>query len=395
MAQTYRGVMSSEGRVAKFHAPEILFGFGALPEAANAAMGLGARRPLVVTDPGLENTPWPGTVVAALRANGAEPVVWSDVQPNPRASQILDGARTYHAAGCDVIVAVGGGSVIDAAKGVALVVSNGGHVLEYEGINRVRLPLPPMVAVPTTAGSGADVSQFCVVNDSARRTKVTIVSRSLVPEVTVVDPATHATVPNDVGAATAIDVLSHGVEAYFSRAAGPLTDSHALRAVDLCVRSLDRLAGGDRHSGRQLEDMALAALEAGMAFSNAVLGAVHAMSHPVGGRYDSSHGEINGVLLPHVVSFNAEVIPTARMADLARAGGVTVGSSAGLVADRVADRFRNLAESIGIPGGLTSLGVIGEDIPTLAAYALDDLCMATNPRAVTVEDIERLYREAT
>ena len=285
--------------------------------------------------------------------------------------------------------------VIDAAKGVALVVSNGGHVLEYEGIDRVRLPLPPMVAVPTTAGSGADVSQFCVVNDSDRRTKVTIVSRSLVPELTVIDPATHATVPENVGAATAIDVLSHGVEAYFSRAAGPLTDSHALRAVDLCVRSLDMLAGGDRHSSRQLEDMALASLEAGMAFSNAVLGAVHAMSHPVGGRYDSSHGEINGVLLPHVVRFNTEVMSTARMADLARAGGVTVGSRAGQVADRVADRFRHLAESIGIPAGLAPLGVSAEDIPTLAAHALDDLCMATNPRTVTIEDIERLYREAS
>ncbi|MDZ4235849.1 MAG: iron-containing alcohol dehydrogenase, partial [Dietzia sp.] len=164
--------MSAEGRVAKFHAPEILFGFGALPEAATAAMGLGARRPLVVTDPWLELTPWPGTVVDGLRARGAEPVVWSDVRPNPRASQILSGARTYHSSGCDVIVAVGGGSVIDAAKGVALVVSNGGHVLEYEGVDRIRLPLPPVVAVPTTAGSGADVSQFCVVNDSDRRTKV-------------------------------------------------------------------------------------------------------------------------------------------------------------------------------------------------------------------------------
>jgi alcohol dehydrogenase class IV len=395
MPRAYREVMSSEGRVAKFHAPEILFGFGALPEAATAAMGLGARRPLVVTDPWLELTPWPGTVVEGLRAQGAEPVVWSDVRPNPRASQILEGAQTYHSSGCDVIVAVGGGSVIDAAKGVALVVSNGGHVLEYEGVDRVRLPLPPVVAVPTTAGSGADVSQFCVVNDSDRRTKVTIVSRSLVPDVTVIDPSTHATVPEDVGAATAIDVLSHGVEAYFSRAAGPLTDSHALRSVELCARSLDRLAAGERLRHVQLEDMALASLEAGMAFSNAVLGAVHAMSHPVGGRYDSSHGQINGVLLSHVVRHNGVVMPPDRMAGLARAAGVTVGSRGGQVTDRVADRFRDLSASVGIPSGLSLLGVRGEDIPTLAAHALDDLCMATNPRPVTLEDVERLYREAS
>ena len=127
--------MSSTARVAKSHAPEILFGSGALPEAAVAAMGLGARSPLVVTDPWLERTPWPGTVLDGLRDRGATPVVWSDVQPNPRAAQILAGADAYHAFGCDVIVAVGGGSVIDAAKGIALVVSNGGHILEYEGID--------------------------------------------------------------------------------------------------------------------------------------------------------------------------------------------------------------------------------------------------------------------
>jgi alcohol dehydrogenase class IV len=224
---------------------------------------------------------------------------------------------------------------------------------------------------------------------------VTIVSRSLVPDVTVIDPSTHATVPEDVGAATAIDVLSHGVEAYFSRAAGPLTDSHALRSVELCARSLDRLAAGERLSHVQLEDMALASLEAGMAFSNAVLGAVHAMSHPVGGRYDSSHGQINGVLLSHVVRHNGVVMPPDRMAGLARAAGVTVGSRGGQVTDRVADRFRDLSASVGIPSGLSLLGVRGEDIPTLAAHALDDLCMATNPRPVTLEDVERLYREAS
>ena len=395
MGRSYRGVMSSTARVAKFHAPEILFGFGALPEAAVAAMGLGARSPLVVTDPWLERTPWPETVLEGLRAQGATPVVWSDVQPNPRAAQILAGADAYHAFGCDVIVAVGGGSVIDAAKGIALVVSNGGHILEYEGVDRVRLPLPPVVAVPTTAGSGADVSQFCVVNDSDRRTKVTIVSRSLVPEVTVIDPATHATVPPGVGAATAIDVLSHGVEAYFSRAAGPLTDSHALRAIELCVRALDRLAAGDRDDDRQLEDMALASLEAGMAFSNAVLGAVHAMSHPVGGRYDASHGEINGVLLAHVVDYNSSVMPRDRLEDLARASGVTVGAGAARTAVRVAERFRRLTESIGLPTGLGALGVRSEDVPVLATHAVADLCMATNPRPVDVETVARLYREAS
>lgn len=386
--------MTSDARVAKFHTPEILFGFGALPEAATVATGLGARRPFVVTDPGLQRTTWPDVVLDGLRAQGARPVVWADVCPNPRASQILSGAETYRASGCDVVVAVGGGSVIDAAKAVALVVSNGGHVLEYEGVDRVRLPLPPIVAVPTTAGSGADVSQFCVINDADRGTKVTIASRSLVPEVAVIDPATHATVPADVNAACAIDVLSHGVEAYFSRAAGPLTDSHALRSVGLCVHALDRLAGGDAHSDEQLEQMALASLEAGMAFSNAVLGAVHAMSHPVGGRYDSTHGAINGVLLPHVVRHNGQTLTPGRITDLLRAVGIPAGARGTTSVDRIADRFRALADGISLPRGLAGLGVRTDDVPTLAEHAIADLCMATNPRPVTVEDVGRLYREA-
>ncbi|MFC4754547.1 iron-containing alcohol dehydrogenase [Dietzia aurantiaca] len=387
--------MTSEARVAKFHTPEILFGFGALPEAATVALGLGARRPLVVTDPGLQRTPWPDVVLDGLRSQGARPVVWSDVCPNPRATQVLSGAETYRTAGCDVIVAVGGGSVIDAAKGVALVVSNGGHVLEYEGVDRVRLPLPPIVAVSTTAGSGADVSQFCVINDADRGTKVTIASRSLVPDVAVIDPATHATVPADANAAAAIDVLSHGVEAYFSRAAGPLTDSHALRSVALCVHALDRLAGGDAHSREQLEQMALASLEAGMAFSNAVLGAVHAMSHPVGGRYDSTHGRINGVLLPHVVRHNGETLTPGRVEDLVRAVGIPASARPTISVDRIANRFRDLADGIGLPAGLADLGVRADDIPILTEHAIADLCMATNPRPATSEDIDGLYREAS
>ena len=161
------------------------------------------------------------------------------------------------------------------------------------------------------------------------------------------------------------------------------------------MRALDRLAAGDRDDDRQREDMALASLEAGMAFSNAVLGAVHAMSHPVGGRYDASHGEINGVLLAHVVDYNSSVMPRDRLEDLARASGVTVGAGAARNADRVAERFRRLTESIGLPTGLSALGVRAEDVPVLATHAVADLCMATNPRPVDVETVARLYREAS
>lgn len=379
--------------IAKFHAPEIIFGEGALAEAGHVAARLGARRPMLVTDAGLLATPWVDELVGHLRAAGLTPTVWSGLTPNPKDHEIAAGHERYLEAGCDVIMGLGGGSVIDAGKGVALLAANGGNILDFEGVDRSRQPIPPMVMIPSTAGTGADVSQFCIVTDTAQRTKITIIGRTLVPDVSVTDPRLLTTMPTWLAAATGLDALTHGIEAFVSRAHNLLTDHHALTSVALVngnlVRSIDEPS---ERTPRLL--MAQASLEAGLAFTNAILGAAHAMSHQVGGLLDLPHGVINGVLLPHVVRFNARAHP-GRYVPIARALGLPADAmppeEAGFA---VADRVRALADAVGVPKCLGEIGVTAEHLPVLARTTLHDACLATNPRAADVADIEALFRAA-
>ncbi|GEE02136.1 1,3-propanediol dehydrogenase [Gordonia spumicola] len=378
--------------VAKFHTPEIVLGRGAFVEAAVAVAGLGVRRPLIVSDRTIERTRWYGDLVADLRRQGLTPGAHLDVSPNPRAQEIADGFAAYQAHGADGLVALGGGSVIDAAKGVAVLASNGGLILEYEGIDKARRPLPPVVVVPTTAGSGADVSQFCIVNDPERRTKITIIGRSLVPNVTVIDPTMLTTAPPEVTAQAGMDTLTHCIEAYVSLARGRLTDSLAVEALTGVWTNIERLVDdpSDPDAG---EEMSLASLRAGMAFTNAILGAAHAMSHPVGGHCDAPHGTINAVLLPHVIRYNA-VVCADDFVRLADAVGLSTGGDARTVADRLADAVARLRTRVGLPDGLAGLGVAEGDLDLLTANALADSCMITNPRRPDGHDVADMYRQA-
>ncbi|MFP1628518.1 iron-containing alcohol dehydrogenase [Streptomyces sp. 5K101] len=380
-------------RLAKFHVPEVVFGPGSLTELGHCALRLGGRRPFLVTDPGLIEAGWVDEAVAHLRRVGLRPVVWHEVTPNPKDHEIEAGFGQYAESGCDVIVGVGGGSVIDAAKGVAILSSNGGRILDYEGVDRVVQPIPPTVMVPSTSGTGADVSQFAIVTDTTEHVKVTIVSRTLVPEISVIDPRLLITMPDWLNAATGLDALTHAIEAFVSRAHNPLTDIHALHAVKLITGNLVRTQVHPKDFGARLA-MAQAALEAGMAFTNAILGATHAMSHQVGGLLDAPHGVVNGVLLPHVIRFNAQVWPE-RFVALGEAAGLPVaGVPPYEVAMRLAELVRALADDVGVPKGLASLGVAEADVPVLSRTTLKDACMATNPRGADVHDVEVLFREA-
>ncbi|GAA2376503.1 MULTISPECIES: iron-containing alcohol dehydrogenase [Gordonia] len=378
--------------VAKFHTPEIVLGPGSFPEAAVAVAGLGVRRPLVVSDRRLEAAPWYGALLDDLRAQGLSPASYLDVTPNPRAGEVADGFAAYRAHGADGLIALGGGSVIDTAKGVAVLASNGGVILEFEGIDRAVRPLPPLVAVPTTAGSGADVSQFCIINDPERRTKVTIIGRTLVPNVTVIDPTLLTTAPPEVTAQAGMDTLTHCVEAYVSLAHGRLTDSLALESLSGVWNNLERLVDDPRDAGAG-EEMALASLRAGMAFTNAILGAAHAMSHPVGGYCDAPHGTINSVLLPHVIRYNA-VVCADDFVQLADAVGLATSGDPRAVADRLADAVARLAARVGMPDTLSPLGVRSGDLDLLTSHALADSCMITNPRRPEEAAILDLYRQA-
>lgn len=390
---TRAGDPPSRRRVLKFHAPEIVFGEHAMVEAAYAVGRLGGRQPLLVTDAGLLAAGWVDELTGHLRAQGLSPHVWSALTPNPKDHEVAAGSRAYREHGCDVLIALGGGSVIDAAKGIAILAANGGDILDYEGIDRADLPIPPLVVLPSTAGSGADVSQFCVVTDTERRTKITIIGRSLVPDVTVIDPRLLTTMPAELAAATGLDALTHGIESFVSLGHNELTDHHALRSVALVTRHLVRTME-DPASMLHRTAMAQAALEAGMAFSNAILGAAHAMSHQVGGMLDLPHGVVNGVLLPHVVRFNAEAdpesfVPVAIAMDLPEQAASPVEAAAA-----VARRIERLCADVGIPSGLGALGVSAADVPRLAAGALLDACMSTNPRVADAAEIEALFRAA-
>jgi alcohol dehydrogenase len=380
-------------RVSKFHAPEIVFGPHSLAEAAHAAVRLGARRPFVVTDPGLLSAGWPGELLDELRAAGLRPVVWAELTPNPKDHEVEAGHARYAEAGCDVVLGIGGGSVIDAAKGVALLAANGGRILDYEGIDRIAHPIPPLIMMPSTSGTGADVSQFCIVTDTERHTKITIMGRALVPDVSVIDPRLLVTMPDWLNAATGLDALTHGIEAFVSLARGPLTDHHALQAVSLVNANLARTMHRPDDTAARSR-MAQAALEAGLAFTNAILGATHAMSHQVGGLLDLPHGVVNGVLLPHVIRYNGAESPE-RFVPIGQAMGLDVAGAAPAEAvEQVAAEVRRLADEVGVPSGLGGLGVRADDVPRLAELTLGDACLTTNPRHTEKADVEKLFRAA-
>src|SRR5690606_15549926 len=277
--------------------------------------------------------------------------------------------------------------------GVAILSGNGGCILGYEGVDKVVNPIPPTVMVPSTSGTGADVSQFAVVTDTVNHIKITIISRTLVPEISIIDPRLLITMPAWLTAATGLDALTHAVESFVSRAHNPLTDNHALHAVRLITGHLRRSVERPRLAGPRL-GMAQGALEAGVAFTNAILGATHAMSHQVGGLLDAPHGVINGVLLPHVIRFNAET-HAERYVPLAQAAGIdTEGTPALEVAHALAARIKELADMVGVPKNLRALGVTETDVQLLARNTLQDACLTTNPREAGAAEIEWLFRAA-
>jgi len=377
----------------KFHAPEIVFGTESMVEAAHAALRLGALRPLLVTDPGLIEAGWVAELVSHLKEQGVDARVWSGLTPNPKDHEIAAGHQYYREHACDVLIALGGGSVIDAAKGVAILAANGGNILDYAGVDKATAPIPPLVVVPTTSGTGADVSQFCIVTDTARGTKITILGRALVPDITVIDPRVLTTMPEWLNAATGLDALTHGIEAFVSLGHNQLTDHHALRAVVMVIDNLTDTIDRPKEMGARVL-MAQASLEAGLAFTNAILGAAHAMSHQVGGLLDLPHGVINGILLPHVIRFNAETDPAPYSTIANCLGLVDSRTPAAEAACALADRVARLAADVGVPRGLAEIGVSDDDLPRLAVTALQDACMTTNPRPADAAQVEALFRVA-
>ena len=377
----------------KFVVPEIVFGVGALELAGRYARNLGAANILLVTDPGVLEAGWPQKVIRALAAEGVAHIVFSDISPNPRAEEVMLGAARYETECCDVIVAVGGGSPMDCAKGIGIVSTNGRHVLEFEGVDRVDLPGPPLICIPTTAGTSADVSQFAIISNYYERKKIAIISKTVVPDVALIDPSTTLTMDAELTACTGMDAFVHAAEALVSSAGSPLTELHAVESARLIYRHLPAVLEAPDDLELRGKVM-LGSLEAGLAFSNASLGAVHAMSHSLGGRFDLAHGESNSILVDHVVSFNWAAAQR-RYHRMATAMGLELaGRPPEEARELFVDAVARFKRRVGIRQTLMDCGVDPVDVPFLARNALNDPCMATNPILPTPAQIEKIYEEA-
>ncbi|MTI81281.1 MAG: iron-containing alcohol dehydrogenase [Firmicutes bacterium] len=379
--------------ISKFAAPEIIFGFGATSQTGEGVLRLGARKVFVVTDDELLKIGWVEQVLKHLEDVGLDYEVWSNITSNPKDYEVIEGTDLYVKSECDAIVAVGGGSAIDAAKAIAVLATNGGNLKDFEGVNKITKPLPPMVMVPSTGGSGSEVSQFAIIVDSARKIKMTIISKSLIPDIAVIDPHLLYTKDSRLTASTGVDALCHAIESYVSLAATPLTEVHSLYAIQLISDNL-RESVACRSNLEAKKSMAMASLQAGLAFSNAILGAAHAMTHQVDGLLDSHHGETNSILLPHVMEYNL-IACAERYAKVSEALGVRIeGMSRWKAAEKSIRWVRRLFQDIGTPEKLSEIGLDESVIPQLAENALKDSCLVTNPRDAEKEDLIKLYTKA-
>ncbi len=377
----------------KFVSPELIFGNGARKSVANYAKNFGARKALLVSDPGVKAAGWMGDIGRMLENEGIDYVTFSDISPNPRANEVMAGVDIYQANNCNVIIAVGGGSPMDCAKGIGIVSTNGNHILYYEGIDQINAPIPPLIFIPTTAGTSADVSQFAIINNEAERTKISVISKAVVPDVALVDPETTSTMDPFLRACTGVDALVHAIEAFVSTASGPMTDMFALDAIRLINTSLEPLiqTPTDIHLREQIM---LGSMKAGLAFSNAILGAVHAMSHSLGGFLDLPHGLCNSILLEHVINYNYSSAQD-RFKIIAETMNIdTRGLNSNQIKGRLLNRVIELKQNVGLFHTLSDKGVRVADIPILSVKAIRDPCLLTNPRKSNKRDVEVVYEEA-
>jgi alcohol dehydrogenase class IV len=376
----------------KFEVPEIIFGRGLLSQIGSCARRLGGHKVFLVSDQGLFSAGWVDKALKHIMDAGLEVVLYDNVTPNPKDVEVEAGALEYIRHRADVIIGLGGGSAMDAAKGIAILVSNGGRIKDFEGSDKIFRPLPPLVLCPTTCGTGSDVSQFAIVNDTQNRCKITIMSRCVAPDISLTDPDILETLPDEYVCTTATDALSHALEAYFSVASTSLTDVHAIKALRLISASLVE-AVRERHP-HDLENLARASLHAGMAFSNSLLGIVHALAHPIGGLYDANHGSINAVLLPEVVKYDIPVVAE-KLPELAWGLGHRTDGNYSTASEIVQETLDAMLEAAGAPRSLRSLGVVRKDLPELARRALNDVCIVTSPRQADEMDLlailERSY----
>ncbi|WP_294883746.1 lactaldehyde reductase [uncultured Gilliamella sp.] len=367
------------------------FGAGSISQIVDEVKKRGFKKALVVTDKDLIKFKVATKVTQLLDNNGFSYQVFDEVMPNPTISIVQKGVEVFKQSGADYLIAIGGGSPQDTAKAIGIIINNPefADVRSLEGVAPTKKPAVPTIAIPTTAGTAAEVTINYVITDEENKRKFVCVDPHDIPAVAIIDSDMMTSMPASLKAATGVDALTHAIEGYITKGAWELSDMFHLKAIEVISRSLrDSVSGIAKGS----EDMALGQYIAGMGFSNVGLGLVHGMAHPLGAFYGTPHGVANAILLPHIMAYNAEFTGE-KYRDIAKAMGVALTENMTIEQVRKAavNAVKQLNIDVGIPATLKEIGVKLNDIPALAQAAFDDVCTGGNPRDTNVREIEQLY----
>ncbi len=371
----------------------VLYKLGLATELGPVIEELGAQRAFIIADKGVVSAGLIDPILAGLRESIEVVGVFDSVPANSSVAVVMAAAAAAGAAGADLVIAMGGGSPIDTAKAVRIVLTHGGHLLDYQGYNAIPAGLTPMIAIPTTSGTGSEVTPYSMIRDEEQDLKLSFASRYLLPTIAVLDPLLTRSLPPMLTAATGIDALSHAVETFVSTENSPFSDGLALTAIDMIANNLrDAVQNGSDTEARS--HMLIAACMAGMACANSLFGVIHALSHAVGGKFHVHHGTAISIFMPHGMRFNSAVVPD-RYVRIAWAMGVNAGgrSDAEVIADGIS-AVATLAADCGLPARLRDVGVPEDALPELASIALIDGAIYTNPRVATEEELLEILRGA-
>lgn len=370
------------------------FGAGAIRNLPDEVRRRGLTKALIVTDKALVAAGAVKRVTDLMDAHQLHWALYDEVVPNPTIAVVQRGVEVFKRAEADYLIAIGGGSPQDTSKAIGIIINNPefADVRSLEGFAPTRNPCVTLIAIPTTAGTAAEVTINYVITDEEKRRKFVCIDPHDIPKVAIIDAEMMASMPPALKAATGIDALTHAIEGYITRGAWKLTDMLHLNAIEIISQSLRDSVKGDMQA---VEQMALGQYVAGMGFSNVGLGLVHGMAHPLGAFYNVPHGVANAILLPTVMAWNADY-PGEKYRDIARAMGVKGVDTLSLAQARQAavEAVKQLCRDVGIPASLRDVGLNPDDVPALAQAALDDVCTGGNPREATLDDIKALYLQS-
>ncbi len=368
------------------------FGAGAIRNIVTEVRQRGFRKALIVTDKALVKFKVAEKVTALLQQADLDYEIFDEVLPNPTINVVNAGLAKFKASGADYMISIGGGSPQDTAKAIGIIANNPefADIRSLEGTAPTKKPAVPTIAIPTTAGTAAEVTINYVITDEENKRKFVCVDPHSIPVVAIIDSDMMASMPPALKAATGVDALTHAIEGFTTLGAWELSDMFHLKAIEIIARSLRASVKGEQQG---MEDMALGQYVAGMGFSNVGLGLVHGMAHPLSAFYGTPHGVANAVLLPHIMAYNADFTDE-KFRAIAKAMGVQNAERLSIEEARMAavEAVKSLNRDVGIPATLREVGVKEEDIPELAKAAFADVCTGGNPKPTSVEDIERLYR---